>query len=649
MALCTRCGRQTEDAAEFCSGCASYPGSDGTGRPQAVHAASAQADYLRPFAPESSGSPPLPDDDDGPNRAAPRDALSAPAESEEWPFPSPSGRLPDFPPLPRVPYGAASSDYEPNGYPRAPAADTFGADDYRLDSPRPSGYRPASNGADGYGPASNGAGPHRPDSQQADTHQPDRSGGDTYRPDSYPGDTYRPDSSGADAFQADANRAGTYRTDGMEAAPRGPFTPASPDYPAAEPFLPAPEASPARQDRPGRYIRPSGLLPGSYVAGDVYPAPDGLPASDNSPGSAAPAARLQWAAAAGQLADPLGSGGQGYERWSRQRGYDDQSLLPGQSVPGQTMPAQAVPGLPQPGQPEPGQPGADPAAADLNLAAPTMAASAGQAPAATPAPGQAAMEAPAWTAQDQVPAARLPLDRAAGPDPSDTGILREPGWRAGRNRVPPGPEPAAAAPGFARNGSQHPPRARGQHNGRWVSIAAAAAVLVICVVTAAVLLSRHKPADKGSPRATSTHSPRASAAPVVNGLVTIEPSAAGESTAPAVVGFLAKYFTAINHHDFAAYRRLFSTSLRGGLSSAAFGRGYGTSRDSLVTLHSVSSAGTAELDAAVTFSSRQQPADSPTHSACTAWVISLYLIKEGRNYVLVSPPAGYQASFSDCS
>jgi hypothetical protein len=264
-----------------------------------------------------------------------------------------------------------------------------------------------------------------------------------------------------------------------------------------------------------------------------------------------------------------------------------------------------------------------------------------------PAANQAATAVPAWTAQGQVPA-RLPLDIAPGPDPSDTGILQQPGWRAGRSRVRPGAEPDAAA-GFTRSGSQHPPRPRGQHNGRWVSIAAATVVLVICVVTAAVLLSRHQPAGQGSPRATITHRPRATATPVVNGLVTIEPSAAGQSSAPAVVSFLAKYFTAINHHDFAAYRRLFSTSLRGGLSSAAFGRGYGTSRDSLVTLHSVSSAGTAELDAAVTFTSRQQPADSPTHSACTAWVISLYLTKEGRNYVLVSPPAGYQASFSDCS
>src|ERR1700689_4717892 len=164
MALCTRRGRQTEDAAEFRSGCASYPGSDGTGRPQAVHAASAYADYLRPFAPDSSGSPPLPDDDEGPNWAAPRDALSAPAESEEWPFPSPSGRLPDFPSLPRVPYGAPSSNREPNGYPGAPASDTFGADDHRLDVYRPGTYRPEGNGSDAYGPDGNAADTYGPDS-----------------------------------------------------------------------------------------------------------------------------------------------------------------------------------------------------------------------------------------------------------------------------------------------------------------------------------------------------------------------------------------------------------------------------------------------------------------------------------------------------
>jgi hypothetical protein len=135
----------------------------------------------------------------------------------------------------------------------------------------------------------------------------------------------------------------------------------------------------------------------------------------------------------------------------------------------------------------------------------------------------------------------------------------------------------------------------------------------------------------------------------VTGLITVQPAAASESSAPSVVSFLNNYFTAINHHDFAAYRRLFSASLRGGLSAAAFASGYGTSKDSLVTLHTISPLGTRELDAAVTFTSRQRPADSPTHSSCTGWVISLYLVRQGQDYVIVSPPAGYQASFSDCS
>jgi hypothetical protein len=219
MALCTRCGRQTEDAAEFCSGCASYPGSDGAGRPQAVHAASAHADYLRPFAPESSGSPPLPDEAEGPSRAAPRDALSAPAGSEEWPFPSPSGRLPDFPPLPRVPYGASSSNREPNGFPRAPAAEAYGADDHRLASYRPSGYRPESIGSDAYRPDSNAADIYGPDSQRADTYQPDRNGADTYRPDSQQPDTYQPDRNGADTYRPETQQAETCGPDRSAAAP----------------------------------------------------------------------------------------------------------------------------------------------------------------------------------------------------------------------------------------------------------------------------------------------------------------------------------------------------------------------------------------------------------------------------------------------
>jgi hypothetical protein len=581
MALCTRCGRETEGAAEFCSGCASYPGADGIGQSRAVPAATAAGDYLRPFAADNPASAPLPGDTRDVDRAARRDALTAPAQSPEWPFPSPSGHLPDFPPLSRTPAEPRDS-YGPGSDPQAPAvpAGDLGPDIYRPDT-----YRPAAYGQDAYRPDAN-----------------------------------RPAAYGQDAYRPDIDRP----------APRGPFTPAVADYSGGEPSSPAPASySPGGPDRPDAYPRASGLPPAGYPAGDSYPANGG---SSGPPG---PTGRLQWAAIPGQRDGPPVASGEG--------DYDsglDQAFYAGQATPGQTY--QATPG--QTYQATPGQ---------TYQAAPAQAPAAPAAP--VPAPDQAGMMSPpAWPAQDQLPGARPAPDAVASLSSPETGILREPGWREPTWRGAGPDAPAAAAPGL----SQRPPRltapgtrtqAKGQRNGRWISIAAAAVVLVICAATAAVLLSHHKAAPKGSPRAASTRSPKPATGPVVTGLITVQPAAAGVSSAPSVVSFLNSYFTAINHHDFAAYRRLFSTSLRGGLSADAFASGYGTSTDSLVTLHTISPVGTSELDAAVTFTSRQQPADSPTHTSCTAWVISLYLIRQGQDYVIVSPPAGYQASFSDCS
>ncbi len=115
-----------------------------------------------------------------------------------------------------------------------------------------------------------------------------------------------------------------------------------------------------------------------------------------------------------------------------------------------------------------------------------------------------------------------------------------------------------------------------------------------------------------------------------------------------MVTFLNRYFDAINAHNFAAYRRLFTPSLRGGLSATAFQSGYGTTRDSAVTLRGVSATAAGEIQALVTFTSHQQASQSPTHSACTDWSISLYLVRNGARYALATPPGGYSASDSAC-
>ncbi len=56
-----------------------------------------------------------------------------------------------------------------------------------------------------------------------------------------------------------------------------------------------------------------------------------------------------------------------------------------------------------------------------------------------------------------------------------------------------------------------------------------------------------------------------------------------------------------------------------------------------------------DLDVAVTFTSHQNPADSPNqHESCTDWKISLFLAPGGSGYLIDVPPPGYHASYTAC-
>ena len=201
------------------------------------------------------------------------------------------------------------------------------------------------------------------------------------------------------------------------------------------------------------------------------------------------------------------------------------------------------------------------------------------------------------------------------------------------------------------------PRRQGRpHSGRWITMAAATTVLIIAAAAAYVLVGHRAPAAPparaGSPgTAVQPSGPAATSAPAatVSGLLTIAPGAATGPHEAAVVAFLNRYFHAINSHSYTAYQKLFSPSLRSGLSATTFSTGYGTTRDSAATLHSISLTTAGELEAAVTFTSHQQATASPTNSTCTAWTISLYLSKDGGRYVLQTPPAGYQPVSRSCS
>jgi hypothetical protein len=123
---------------------------------------------------------------------------------------------------------------------------------------------------------------------------------------------------------------------------------------------------------------------------------------------------------------------------------------------------------------------------------------------------------------------------------------------------------------------------------------------------------------------------------------------AGNAALPRVIALLDRYFSAINQHDYAAYASLLDPQLLQRTSASAFYSGDGSTTDSGATLTGLSDTNAGGVAAAVTFTSRQQPADSPDHSACDDWSITLYLVPQGSGYLIGLPLAGYQASYTSC-
>jgi hypothetical protein len=221
---------------------------------------------------------------------------------------------------------------------------------------------------------------------------------------------------------------------------------------------------------------------------------------------------------------------------------------------------------------------------------------------------------------------------------------------------PHGPgQPGAAEPRLVNPWLGRPP------SGHWIALTAATAVVVIAAATATLIVEHHGSAtqpprptpaaarhDSARGPATSTAATNARNASHAR-LVAIAPAVASAPHVHAIEAFLTRYFSAIDHHDYSRYRQLFSPSTRGGLSAASFAAGYGTTRDTTAVLRRISATGSGRVEAVVTFASYQRASDSPTRTSCTAWSISIYLIKSGSSYVIVSPPNGYQPSFRACS
>jgi hypothetical protein len=130
--------------------------------------------------------------------------------------------------------------------------------------------------------------------------------------------------------------------------------------------------------------------------------------------------------------------------------------------------------------------------------------------------------------------------------------------------------------------------------------------------------------------------------------VAIAATARAQPGALAADAFLARYFAAINRHDYRGYLRLFGPGSARSLSAAGFRAGYATTRDSAETLAALAAAGPGQVAATVTFTSRQAPSASPAHAACVRWRITIYLLRRDGRYVIGNPPGGYRAADRAC-
>ena len=128
-------------------------------------------------------------------------------------------------------------------------------------------------------------------------------------------------------------------------------------------------------------------------------------------------------------------------------------------------------------------------------------------------------------------------------------------------------------------------------------------------------------------------------------MVSNTPSLAGRADARRVSGLLVRYFAAVNHRRYQAYASLFAQ--RRQLTPRGFAWGYQTSHDSNAVLVAIAAL-KGGLKVTVTFTSQQDPAQSPDHSSCIDWRITLFLQRTGTTYLIGMPPQGYRAGLQAC-
>jgi len=277
---------------------------------------------------------------------------------------------------------------------------------------------------------------------------------------------------------------------------------------------------------------------------------------------------------------------------------------------------------------------------------------------AGPAYAEQTPAAPAYPDPGYVdPTAQLPAYAQPG--------YAEPGYPQPGYPQPGYPQPGYGGPGQPGPGGPAP--ARRPPGRRNTSIFIAVAVIAFLAVGggAYALVANHShgssptpptqsasiPATQSapsSPTAPTTAPPTSASASTSSGsTVAVSAAAAGNAAAPQVTAFLNSYFTAINAHDYQAYDSLLDQQLQP-YPQSAFESGYGTTTDSNETLNSITDTGSGGEAASVTFTSHQQPAESPDHSSCDQWSITLFLVPNGSGYLDGKAPSTYHAAYQAC-
>jgi hypothetical protein len=155
------------------------------------------------------------------------------------------------------------------------------------------------------------------------------------------------------------------------------------------------------------------------------------------------------------------------------------------------------------------------------------------------------------------------------------------------------------------------------------------------------------PTNTEEPTETATSEPTTPEVSLGNSTVAISETAASNPAAAAVVALLTSYFTAINGHDYAAYKKVHTKALRSDMTEGEFTKGYKSTQDSEIVITDLGTGPDGRLMASVTFTSTQNATDGRDKQTCTKWTVGKFLQREGSAYRIGQGLKGF-ADYSSC-